>query len=189
MLNSAFFDGSVVLNSDLISAITHCIDDLGYAAENVVVDGIYSMPRDLQQVDTTGWTSLWMLKRFFTINHYYHQWDGLLRSTASFPHVQFRHLIFPADDGTIPDNIYPLNYNQKQVDSCYNYGVAAGENSIPSHPDSTDNYFEYIALKRIKDESVFETTYEQFLENKKTSNAEPFDWRNHPFLKALYTIE
>ena len=68
VLGSAYYDGSVVVNSDLITAITHCIEELGYEQSNVVIDGLYAMPRDLKQVDTTGWTSLHMLKRFYTNN-------------------------------------------------------------------------------------------------------------------------
>lgn len=47
ILNSEYFDGSVVGQSDLISGINYCINDLQYHQSDVVIDALYSTPRSL----------------------------------------------------------------------------------------------------------------------------------------------
>lgn len=131
VLNSSFFDGSVVGQSDLISGINYCINDLGYDQEDVVVDALYSTPRSLSQVDVSSWTSASMFLRFRTINSYYHEWDGLIRARYAFPNAEFRHIITPPNDKTIPDNWWPLNYNQKQIDAVVAQGVIDGSTDVP----------------------------------------------------------
>lgn len=55
-MNTAFFDGSVVWNVDIFSAVNHCLEN--YNAEDIVLDVLLTSSSTLKTVDASHYTAI-----------------------------------------------------------------------------------------------------------------------------------
>ena len=103
-MGSAWFDGSVIWDLDIFSAVNECLKTHGQ--EDIVVDVLLTSEKSLKKVDASEYNSIHMLWRYLKVARYYSNMDGLLRAQFAYPNVNFRHIISPSGD--LPNALYPL---------------------------------------------------------------------------------
>jgi predicted acylesterase/phospholipase RssA len=108
-LGSSFFDGSVIWDLDIFSAVNKCLET--HSDTDVVVDVIMTSRKTLKTVDASNFNALQMLFRYLEVARYYGVMDSLLRAQFAYPHINFRYLVSPTAD--LPSSLYPLvsNFN------------------------------------------------------------------------------
>ena len=111
-MGSDWFDGSVIWDVDIFSAVNACLET--HSQADTVVDVILTSDKTLKQVDASNYHSISMLWRFLEISRYYNNMDGLLRAQFAYPNITFRSVISPSS--SLPSSIYPLvsiKYNSR----------------------------------------------------------------------------
>jgi predicted acylesterase/phospholipase RssA len=103
-MGSSWFDGSVISDLDIFSAVNKCLET--HADVDVVVDVVMTSRRNLKPVDASNFNSLQMLFRYLEISRYYGVMDSLLRAQFAYPHITFRYLVSPSSD--LPSSLLPL---------------------------------------------------------------------------------
>lgn len=121
VLGSSYFDGSAVWDIDIFSAVNQCTD-LGFDNKDIIVDVVMTSSANLKHVEAEDYKSIGMLFRYLEISSFYNSMDGLLRSRFAYPDVDFRYVVTPT--GSIPSSLYPLNLNEKNINSAFSMGVA-----------------------------------------------------------------
>lgn len=188
VLGSSYFDGSAVWDIDIFSAINQC-KGLGFAESDIVVDVIMTSAANLKQVQAEDYKSIGMLFRYLEISSFYNSMDGLLRSKFAYPHANFRYVIAPT--GSIPSSLYPLNLNEKQVNSIFAMGVKDAQDVInKGSKESLDDLIHYHALKKTGNKQIAEHTYGSFIEAKKNGEFEEYDIMKDPYMrKYTYKVQ
>ena len=103
-MGSSWFDGSVIWDLDIFSAVNKCLET--HSAADIVVDVVLTSTKTLKVVDASQYNSLQMLFRFLEVERYYSVMDGLLRAQFAYPDVNFRYIVSPSAD--LPSTLYPL---------------------------------------------------------------------------------
>jgi hypothetical protein len=103
-MGSSWFDGAVIWDLDIFSAVNKCLET--HSASDVVVDVVMTSTKTLKTVDASTFNSVQMLLRFLEVQRYYSVMDGLLRAQFAYPEVTFRHVISPSED--LPSTHFPL---------------------------------------------------------------------------------
>lgn len=103
-MGSSWFDGSVISDLDIFSAVNKCLET--HADVDVVVDVVMTSRKNLKPVDASNFNSLQMLFRYLEISRYYGVMDSLLRAQFAYPHITFRYLVSPSSD--LPSSLLPL---------------------------------------------------------------------------------
>lgn len=103
-MGSTWFDGSVIWDLDIFSAVNKCLET--HEQKDVVVDVLLTSQKVLKIVDASSYNSLQMLFRYLEVARYYGAMDGLLRAQFAYPDVQFRHIISPS--GELASSHLPL---------------------------------------------------------------------------------
>lgn len=68
-MSADWFDGSVIWDIDIFSAVNECLKT--HSQENTVVDVVMTSNKTLKQVDASSYNSIKMLWRFLEISRYY----------------------------------------------------------------------------------------------------------------------
>lgn len=103
-MGNTWFDGSVIWDLDIFSAVNKCLET--HAQADIVVDVLLSSEKTLKTVDASNYNSVQMGIRFLEVSRYYGAMDGLLRAQFAYPEVQFRHVISPS--GELSSSHLPL---------------------------------------------------------------------------------
>jgi hypothetical protein len=82
-METSWFDGGTVWQTDIISAIVECRKKT--SDENIFVDVIYTTDKHLKQVDASEYSAISMAIRYLQISHYYKNADDLLRARYAYP--------------------------------------------------------------------------------------------------------
>lgn len=82
-MDGVWFDGSVIWDLDIFSAVNKCLET--HAQEDVVVDVLLTSEKVLKVVDASTYNSLQMGIRFLEVSRYYGAMDGLLRAQFAYP--------------------------------------------------------------------------------------------------------
>lgn len=77
-MGSTWFDGSVIWDLDIFSAVNKCLET--HAQEDVVVDVLLTSEKVLKVVDASNYNSIEMGIRYLEVSRYYGAMDGLLRA-------------------------------------------------------------------------------------------------------------
>jgi predicted acylesterase/phospholipase RssA len=78
VMGSSFFDGSVIWDLDIFSAVNKCLET--HADTDVVVDVVLTTTKTFNTVDASNYNAVEMLFRYLEIARYYGVMDGLLRA-------------------------------------------------------------------------------------------------------------
>lgn len=128
-----------------------------------------------------------MLFRYLEISSFYNSMDGLLRAKFAYQKANFRYVISPT--GSIPSSLYPLNLNEKQVNSIFAMGVKDAQDVInKGATESLDDLIHYHALKKTGNKQIGEHTYGSFLTAKKNGEFESYDIMKDPYMRK-YTYK
>ena len=92
-MGSSYFDGSVIWEFDIFSAVNKCLET--HADTDVVVDVVLTSRRTLKTVDASNYNALQMLFRYLEIARLYRSMDSLLRAQFAYPHINFRYIVSP----------------------------------------------------------------------------------------------
>jgi len=103
-MGSSYFDGSVVWDLDILSAVNKCLET--HADSEVVVDVLLTSRKTLMTVDASNYSALQTLFRYLEVARYYRVMDSLLRAQLAYPHINFRYMVSPTSD--LPSSLYPL---------------------------------------------------------------------------------
>jgi predicted acylesterase/phospholipase RssA len=103
-MGSSYFDGSVIYDLDIFSAVNKCLET--HADTEVVVDVVLTSRKTLKAVDASNYNALQMLFRYLEIARYYRIMADLLRAQFAYPHINFRYIVSPTSD--LPSSLYPL---------------------------------------------------------------------------------
>jgi len=162
-MDGVWFDGSVIWDLDIFSAVNKCLET--HAQEDVVVDVLLTSEKVLKVVDASTYNSLQMGIRFLEVSRYYGAMDGLLRAQFAYPKVNFRHIISPS--GELSSSHLPLYLTPEQVDADIAMGVSDGK-AAASNTDTqaTENVMHFFGLKKKRDSRVKGITYDRFIEMK-----------------------
>ena len=77
-MDGVWFDGSVIWDLDIFSAVNKCLET--HEQSDIVVDVIMTSAPQLKDVDATDFKTLNMLARYLQISGYYSAMDGVLRA-------------------------------------------------------------------------------------------------------------
>lgn len=77
-MGSSWFDGAVIWDLDIFSAVNKCLET--HNSSDIVVDVILTSTKTLKTVDASNFNSVQMLIRFLEVQRYYSVMDGLLRA-------------------------------------------------------------------------------------------------------------
>ena len=93
-MGNTWFDGAVIWDLDIFSAVNKCLET--HVQAEVVVDVLLTSEKTLKTVDAANYNSVEMGIRFLEVSRYYGAMDGLLRAQFAYPEVQFRNVIAPS---------------------------------------------------------------------------------------------
>ena len=82
-MGSSWFDGSVIWDLDIFSAVNKCAET--HAQSDIIVDVLLTSNKVLRTVDASHYNSVEMLFRYLEISRYYGVMDGLLRAQFAYP--------------------------------------------------------------------------------------------------------
>ena len=120
-MGSSFFDGSVIWDLDIFSAVNKCLET--HADEDVVVDVVLTSRKTLKTVDASNFNAVQMLIRYLEVARYYGVMDSLLRAQFAYPHINFRYIVSPTRR-ELPNSLYPL-VSIIKFKSCYRTWIKA----------------------------------------------------------------
>jgi len=141
---------------------------------------------NLKEVQAEDYKSIGMLFRYLEISSFYNSMDGLLRAKFAYQKATFRYVVTPT--GSIPSSLYPLNLNEKQVNSAFAMGVKDAQDVINKGPQSLDDLIHYHALKKTGNTQIAKHTYGSFLEAKNNGEFEAYDIMQDPYMRK-YTYK
>lgn len=84
-MGTAYFDGSVVWDVDIFSAVNHCLET--HDASDVILDVVLTSSKTLQTVDAAHYTAIQIFRRYTEVAAYYSAMDGLLRAQFAYPDI------------------------------------------------------------------------------------------------------
>jgi hypothetical protein len=170
-MGQTWFDGSVIWDLDIFSAVNKCLET--HEQKDVVVDVLLTSTRVLKQVDASNYNSIQMLIRYLEVARYYGHMDGLLRAQFAYPDVNFRHVVSPSAD--LASSHLPLYLDQAQVDSDVAIGlqdgIAAASNPA-AQQKATEDTFHFFSLKKKLDPRVKGISFESFQQMKAAGDFE-----------------
>jgi len=185
VLGSSYFDGSAVWDIDIFSTINRC-KELGFAPEDIIVDVLMTSGANLKDVKAEDYKSIGMLFRYLEISSFYNSMDGLLRAKFAYPTVTYRYVVTPS--GSIPSSLFPLNLDQKQVESAFAMGAKDAEAAIKKGPEgSLDDLIHYHALKKTGHPDIHKHSYGTFVEARTNGEFEKYDIFEDPYMRK-YTV-
>lgn len=158
-MDGTWFDGSVIWDLDIFSAVNKCLET--HDQKNITVHVLLTSEKTLKVVDASKFNSLEMGIRYLEVSRYYGHMDGLLRAQFAYPNVNFV-VIGPSEP--LASAHLPLNLTTEQVQSDIQIGVQDGA-AIPT-PQDTENLFHFFSLKKKLDQRVKGIKYDQFLQMK-----------------------
>lgn len=103
-MGGTWFDGSVIWDLDVFSAVNKCLET--HAPEDIVVDVLLTSEKSIRPVDASNFNTINVLLRAGKILRYYSIMDGLLRAQFAYPTITWRNIISPSAD--LEHNLYPL---------------------------------------------------------------------------------
>lgn len=103
-MGGTWFDGAVIWDVDVFSAVNKCMET--HAPADIVVDVLLTSQKSLSHVDASNFNTLHTLLRAGRILRYYSIMDGLLRAQFAYPDITFRNIISPSAD--LDHNLLPL---------------------------------------------------------------------------------
>lgn len=121
-MGSTWFDGSVIWDLDIFSAVNKCLET--HEQKDVVVDVLLTSEKTLKVVDASQYNSLQMGIRYLEVSRYYGAMDGLLRAQFAYPNVEFRHIISPSS--SLPESTLPLYLTPEELTTTVNMGIQDG---------------------------------------------------------------
>jgi predicted acylesterase/phospholipase RssA len=95
-MGGTWFDGAVIWDVDVFSAVNKCMET--HAPADIVVDVLLTSQKSLSRVDASNFNTLHTLLRSGRILRYYSIMDGLLRAQFAYPEITFRNIISPSAD-------------------------------------------------------------------------------------------
>lgn len=95
-MGGTWFDGAVIWDVDVFSAVNKCMET--HAPADIVVDVLLTSQKSLNRVDASNFNTLHTLLRAGRILRYYSIMDGLLRAQFAYPDITFRNIISPSAD-------------------------------------------------------------------------------------------
>ena len=95
-MGHTWFDGSVIWDLDIFSAVNKCMET--HKQEDIIVDVLMTSTKSLNTVDASTFNSAQMGYRYLKVARWYGVMDGLLRATFAYPWVNFRHIISPSSE-------------------------------------------------------------------------------------------
>lgn len=104
-MGSSFFDGSVIYDLDIFSAVNKCRET--HAEEDIVVDVVMTTRKSIHAVDASNYDILRIALRVGEVFRYYGVADALLRAQFAYPTINFRYVINPSR-GELPKSLIPL---------------------------------------------------------------------------------
>lgn len=181
-MDTYWFDGSVVWDVDIFSAVNKCLGT--HAAGDIVLDVILTESATLKTVDASHFTSLQMYFRYLEVSRYYSNMDGLLRAEFAYPDVAWRFLVVPSDP--LPVEKIPLNIDSDTMDLVVAQGVLDGGAAIP-FTSNTDDMLDYFGLKKKNDGRVSGVSFEEFVEKKQMGEFADFNRKTDKHLIRKYS--
>lgn len=164
-MGGTWFDGSVIWDLDIFSAVNKCLET--HEQKDVVVDVLLTSEKVLKKVDASSYNSIQMLLRYLIVARYYGAMDGLLRAQFAYPDVEFRHIISPS--GNLSSSILPLYLTTDEVNADVAMGVADGKAAAADsdYIQSTADTMHFFSLKKRQDERVKGITFDEFVQMKR----------------------
>jgi len=95
-MGHTWFDGSVIWDLDIFSAVNKCMET--HKQEDIIVDVLMTSTKTLNTVDASTFNAAQMGYRYLKVARWYGVMDGLLRATFAYPWVNFRHIISPSSE-------------------------------------------------------------------------------------------
>lgn len=121
-------DGGVIWNLDIASGIRRCKEVVDND-DDIIVDMVLCGDHKIEKKEVTEkYSTFQHLLRGMEVSSFYNGMSDYNSSTELFPHVHFRYLVVPSED--ISSGLLPLNFNQKQVDKCFEVGKRDAENAV-----------------------------------------------------------
>jgi len=161
-MGSTWFDGSVIWDLDIFSAVNKCLET--HEQKDVVVDVLLTSEKTLKVVDASEFNSVQMGIRYLEVSRYYGAMDGLLRAQFAYPNVEFRHIISPSS--SLPEGTLPLNLTPEELTTTVNMGIQDGTAASTKSATETQDLLHFFGLKKRLDSRVRGITFDRFVEMK-----------------------
>lgn len=116
----AMADGGCIINTDVFSAITRCLEIA--LEENIIVDIIYDDISNILPNNITGFKTLEVFQRAYDIHSYDSSVWYTYNAKQAFPKVDYRYIIYPSKP--MPGGIViPLNFSKEVIDFEIQLGI------------------------------------------------------------------
>lgn len=182
-MDGTWFDGSVIWDLDIFSAVNRCLET--HDQKDVVVDVLLTSEKVLKIVDASNYNSIEMGLRFLAVSRYYGHMDGLLRAQFAYPEVDFRHIISPS--ANLSSSHLPLYLTLDEVNADISLGVTDGKAAASQTREDVQDIFHFFSLKKKLDERVKGITYDAFLNMKSEGIFEQnYNVKDDEHLKSLF---
>ena len=101
--------GTIKYNVDVISAINACVQ-LGYEHSDIIIDYVLGSGKEVEKVDTDGYTTIKAVYRYMLIHGFYAAMDTIQNAKYFFADVNFRAEVTPSR--TLADSAWIYDFNQ-----------------------------------------------------------------------------
>jgi hypothetical protein len=103
-MGGTWFDGAVIWDVDVFSAVNKCMET--HAPADIVVDVLLTSAKTLKPADPADFLVLNTLLRYEEITRYYGHMNQLIKAQFAYPDITFRSIISPS--APLHHNLYPL---------------------------------------------------------------------------------